>query len=253
MKFITLATDYDLKDFYLGKVKLKLLKTFPKSHILDIHHHLNIYNPSEQYNLKDTAFSINAMLTELDNDCLNLIFVNVHYTQDFHFVVAKSKKHGIFIAPNNGIFGLIETEFESFSKIEVKESTFAELDLIDKIKDLKFDVFPKMNDAYFSNTIRASINESEMRGEIIYIDGYGNCMVNIKKSDFEAFVGNSNYEIDIRRNKILSLSKTYSDVREGGFAVFFNSIGLMEISFIQDRANSLLGLKKGIKIIVKKS
>jgi S-adenosylmethionine hydrolase len=253
MKFITLATDYDLKDFYLAKVKARLYKLFPESPILDVYHHINVANPVEKNNLKETAYSFNAMIPEMDANYLNFIFVNVHHDPHFSFLIAKTPNSGYVIAPNNGILGLLDLDYLEFRIIEVPQNSFPELDLIEKVSTNAFESFPIITDPYLSRLVDVKITENELKGDIIYIDGYGNCIVNIKKDVFEAFIANSNYEIEIRRQKILSISKNYADVREGGIAVFFNSQDFMEISFIHDSAKEMLGLKKGLKISVKKS
>jgi S-adenosylmethionine hydrolase len=254
MKFITLTTDYDLRDFYLAKVKSRLYRAFPDHYLLDLHHHVNLQHPNEKHNLKNTAYSFNAMLGELDELCINLIFVFSHYSPDYFYVVAKTKSHGYIIAPNNGILGLIDTEYLSFKKLNVAHDSFPELDVIKQLKalNLDFEQLEVLENPYLSRVLPAKIVGEKLRGEIIYIDGYHNCITNITKQAFEEFTQQQGYEIEIRSQKVLSISENYSQVREGGFAVFFNSQNLLEISFIQDSAKNLLGLKMASTINIKK-
>ena len=82
-------------------------------------------------------------------------------------------------------------------------------------------------------------------GEIIYIDGFGNCMTGIRASD-----DMTERTIKIHRH-ILLHATTFSKVKVGEVFWYENSIGLVEIAENQGRASDSLGIKIGDGFVFK--
>jgi S-adenosylmethionine hydrolase len=74
--------------------------------------------------------------------------------------------------------------------------------------------------------------------EVIYIDGFGNCMTGLRASRFRhAAVQVAGHRLTLRR--------TFADVPPGLALFYENSQGLLEIAVNQGRADGALGLKIG--------
>ena len=249
MEFITLLTDYSHKDFYLAKVKARLKKKFPNHNVLDISHGVSTFN------LKEASYAFNALISEFETDeIIHFIFVNIHYEKNYSFVIAETESQGLIVAPNNGILGLIKCSFKNFYKLKVEnKGSFIELSVIEKLKDINLSSLEKIETPYLLKEVSVRVTERELRGEVIYIDSYGNCITNITKTDFEDFVKGGSYHIVLRRNNIIErISLDYSDNWEAGPAVFFNEQQNLEVSSVHGNASALFGLKYESRIIVKK-
>ena len=247
MRFITLLTDYHYKDFYLGKVKSRILRCFSEHRLLDICHGV------DSFDLLQTSYAFNGMRSEFSSDDIHFIFVKLHYDKNFKILIAKTKNHGIIVVANNGILGLLNIELEKIYELPVNKGSFVELSLIEQISQIDFSILKECETPFFLKRPEPRITEKEIRGEIMLIDQYGNCISNIHQSVFEPFVQNSIYEICFRREKILSLSDDYSDNREAGAVAIFNEQGWLEIASVEGNGSKLFGLGSQSKISVKKN
>lgn len=84
-----------------------------------------------------------------------------------------------------------------------------------------------------------------IRGSIIYIDSFGNAIMNIRKDFFENEHKNREFVIFMRKSDytITRLSKSYEDTENGEIVAFFNTNGYLEIALNRGNAAGLLGLK----------
>ena len=99
---------------------------------------------------------------------------------------------------------------------------------------------------------------SEIKGQIVYIDSFGNCVTNISQKQFNDTIRGRNFEIVIKNKKFSRLHKSYSDFPvsdvkqlkdlEGDFLALFNENGYLEIAIYKSNpktvgsAATLLGL-----------
>ena len=78
--------------------------------------------------------------------------------------------------------------------------------------------------------------------EIIYIDGFGNCM-----TGFSLSVGCSHASVKIGELEI-QYAETFSEVEPGQVFWYFNSIGLLEIAVNQGSADKMFGWTLGTRV-----
>lgn len=120
------------------------------------------------------------------------------------------------------------------------------------------------NEIFEINTItdlEAQINDKQnsIKGYVIYIDDFGNCVTNISKEMFETIGNDRAFEIIFRNKSITNIKKSYSDFAtsekfplknfEGERLALFNENNLLEIAIYKSNpktvgaASTLLGLK----------
>lgn len=247
MSFITLLTDYSYKDFYLAKVQSRIKRLFPKFDLLNLSHDVTAYH------LGQTAYLFNAMLEEFTASDLHFIWVNLHYAKNYKIIVAQTQEHGTIIAPNNGILGLLTTQIESYHLLDVAPDSFVELAILEKSQELNFSGLKKIDNPFLLQPLELEVTDQYIRGQVIYIDNYGNCITNIDRATFEKFTEGVSFFIKLKRLRIEGISKDYSDDREGGAAVFFNQQGFLEVSSVHGMASNLFGLQYETIISVKKN
>jgi len=93
--------------------------------------------------------------------------------------------------------------------------------------------------------LKAVLQQDMIRGLVIYVDGYGNAIVNISKEEFERVQKGRNFEILFGREdeKITAISKKYQDVSVPEKLALFGENNLLQIAINKGKASSLLGLR----------
>ena len=88
---------------------------------------------------------------------------------------------------------------------------------------------------------------SEIVGEIIYIDGFGNLFTNIGEHDLTG-MARAQVEITFGAIHIAGLASNYAAAEAGSFLAVVNSWGLLEIAVYQGSAQQNTGARIGDKV-----
>jgi S-adenosylmethionine hydrolase len=91
--------------------------------------------------------------------------------------------------------------------------------------------------------------ETTMRGEIVYIDRFGNLFTNIRSDDLRDLV-RSQLQIMIHDLSIPGLSTNYAAVEQDKYVALINSWGLLEIAIYRGNAQQCSGATIGDKVEV---
>jgi S-adenosylmethionine hydrolase len=255
MSIITLTTDWNANDFYVGAIKGKILSQCPHAIIIDISHRI------QPFNITQAAFVIRNTYQNFPDGSIHIICVNTEGGQDKPFLAIKYKKH-FFIGTDNGIFGLIiETEPEKIISIKTAEkiTSFTAFSLFSVTacklaNDVKIESLGKQVKSFNKRIpIRAAIEESVINGSVIYIDSYKNAITNVTRELFERVGKNRPFEIYVRSNhyKINKINTFYYETSPGEILAIFNSVGLLEIAMNMGNVADLLDLSVNSSIRIK--
>ena len=174
-------------------------------------------------------------------------------------------KDYLFIAPDNGILSFIAAREESPSIREITNKklflpeisdtfhgrdifapTAAHLSKGFSYKDLGKRV-SKIKEIDLPKPIRSP--GGVLKGEIIYVDGFGNLITNINRDMVDRLREKSeDLAIVVGRRKLNKISNSYADVGVGDVVAIFESSGYLEISVNHGSARDVLNLKKGDKL-----
>jgi S-adenosylmethionine hydrolase len=91
--------------------------------------------------------------------------------------------------------------------------------------------------------------EATMRGEIVYIDRFGNLFTNMRSDDLRPLLGKQ-LQIVIHDFLIPGLSTNYAAVEQGQYVALINSWGLLEIAIHKGNAQERSGAVIGDKVHV---
>ncbi|MBI3509997.1 MAG: SAM-dependent chlorinase/fluorinase [Bacteroidetes bacterium] len=254
MPVITLTTDFGLKDHYMASVKGALIGKLPNTHIIDISHQVPAFDFAQ------AAFILSRAFPEFPAGSIHIISVNSG-GGPFDHVAIRLHKH-FFIGCDNGIFSLLSNEEEPskiilLAKAGEEPSTFAARDIyvpaaiklangipleklgteLDRITQRIRPVAPPENDV--------------LKGTIVHIDNFGNLITDITGDEFDRIGKGRLFTIDLTRDEITELSRTYSDVPQGEKLAFFNSSGVLEIAMNLGKASGLLNMKIGTVIRIR--
>jgi len=247
MGVITICSDWNGRDYYLGALKGRLLSLCEGAQIVDLSRNV------EMYNISQAAFIVKNSYHYFPKGSIHIITVDSEPGSERPHVVVCHKGH-YFIGTDNGIFNLmfrdlpeeiIQVKFENknsnllnFPEIDVFAPTAAHIYNQGKITKLG----KKVKHLYNMVPIRALIQKDTMTGKVIYIDSFSNAIVNISKDRFYSILEGRDFEILVQSNQhlITKISQHYSDVPEGEILAIFNSAGMLEIAMNKGELSKLL-------------
>ncbi len=253
MAIITITSDWNNDDFYLGALKGSILSHNPDVQITDLS------NQVPPFNLSIAAFRVKHSYHYFPAGSVHIIAVNSEMRENRPLVAVKASKH-FFIACDNGLFGLLldgEPE-EVVSLSDENTGSFPELSAYSRAaaqiaKSGRLDGFEKFKGELQRQVpMLPAIDESVINGSVVYIDSYRNAITNISRELFEQIGKGRSFEILVQSNhyRIKHLNSRYNETSPGEMLALFNSIGLLEIAINNGNVADLLnlGLNSSIRI-----
>lgn len=273
MAIITLTTDFGIKDHFAGATKGAIYSELPDVKIVDISHNV------APFNVPEAAYIIQNAYNSFPKGTIHLIGIDAELNPENKHIAILLDDH-YFICANNGIMSMICAEIAPQRIVEINihdriATSFPVLDVfvnvachiarggtldvigkvIDTIKPIK-NLIPFVND-----------DKTQIIGNVIYIDNYGNVITNIKRKFFESVQKTRDYEVYARHYKFQKIYDKYSDIVNfeipeekrhdlGKRMAVFNSSGYLEIAVYKGdtetvgSASTLLGLKSRDTITV---
>jgi S-adenosylmethionine hydrolase len=246
MNFITLISDWNSADYYIGAIKGRILRQCSHVQVIDVNHQIS------SYNLNQTAFILKNSYHNFPKGTIHIIAVNSESSKDKPFVVVLYDGH-YFIGADNGVFHLFMNGLpEKIIELSNQEgiSSFPELEIfafaaaniangvpLEQIGNQKDKVYRQL-------PMLPSIEDSLIIGKVVYIDSYQNIITNVNKEIFEQVGNNRNFIIYVQSkgNKITKISKSYNESPEGELLALFNSGGYLEIAIRKGKAAELFNL-----------
>ncbi len=258
MAVITLTSDWAINDYYIGLVKGMLLSACPQANIIDLAHGITSFNISQ------AAFIIRNSYHSFPENTIHIICIKSEIAENREPLLIKYQGY-YFIGTDNGIFGLILNS-DLPKEVYRIDGTFTEQEQIFP----EYYIFAKTAAAIANNTqiekiatkkesfykhvpLRATIDESEITGSVIYIDSYKNAITNISRRLIQRFGNTRNFEIFIQSHhyKLTKINHSYCETTSGELLVLFNSAEVLEIAINNGNAADLLNLEVGSIIRIK--
>ncbi len=265
MSIITLTTDFGLKDHFVGALKGKILSEYREAAIVDISHHIDLFNVPE------ASYIIGAAYNSFPQGTVHLIGVDAELTRESRHIAMLWNGH-YFICADNGILSILtqkilpekiveinihdrlpegSTEMDVFVTVACHLAKGGLLNVVGKeIAEIK-----DMNEL----PAVAAADNSAIKGYVVYIDHFGNCVTNITKKLVKEIAKGRDFEVRFSTKSIKSVKQGYSDFKinksyslkdhEGEKLAIFNEAGFLEIAIYRSNpltvgtAKTLLGLK----------
>lgn len=270
MSIITLTTDFGLRDHFVGAIKGKILSEFPEARIVDISHEVDLFNVYE------ASYLLKASYSAFPQGTVHIIGVDAELHNDNKPVAIKWNGH-YFLCADNGVLSILTQKIkpEKIVVINIREQlpeNAVDMDVFIRVachlaKGGLLQVVGKETDK-LKEIIEpkpvVSADKTIIKGNVIYVDHFGNAVLNITKSMFEEISGGRNFKMKIGKNEIVQIYKRYADVIantrysskffEGKMLAVFNEAGYLEIAIYRSNPNSvgsassLLGLRSQSEI-----
>jgi len=251
---ITLTTDFGESDPYVAMMKGVILSINPDAKIIDITHQLPAGSIQEGSSIiKDTYKYFPSGTVHV-----GVVDPGVGGKRR---PIAVLVDNYIFVGPDNGLFStIIETQRHT-DVIHLKEkkywmhkisSTFHGRDIFAPVAaHLSLGINPfllgeKIDNATTLAYPLPSKNKSDLVGEIIRVDHFGNIITNITREHLSPFFKSKGLIIKIGNLVLKKISITYNDVPEGQPLALIGSSNVLEIAVNMGRAIDYLGQDKVI-------
>ena len=258
---IALLTDFGVKDHYVGSIKGVILGINPKATIFDITHDVR------PQNIREAAFVLASVYPVLPKGTVVVAVVDPGVGSMRQALCVKTPR-GFLIGPNNGIFSLVlqgEEKFEARALTNDRyfrkpvSATFHGRDVFSPSgawlsKRNIFESFgPRLHKLHSLHIPKAYRTDHTIKGEIVYVDHFGNAISNICKKQFPSLSKAHDAAILIRGKHHVYFKPFFSAGTRGTLIAVWNSNHLLELAVREDSAEKLYGLKIGDSIAIRTS
>lgn len=257
MPIITLTTDWQSDDFYVGAIKGHIYTQCPNANIVDITHKI------EGFKSAHSAFILRGTYPHFPAGTIHLLCTNSEVTPD-NYPMCFFYKGQYFIGADSRAFRVLFDEKPDKAIVlnnvnGLTQSSFPELTIFAQascllangmsIDELGIDI----TDEYTVLSLQPSTDQDTISGKVVYIDSYKNVIIDISRDLFRTIGNKRKFEIVIKSEmyKIEKISKNYSDVKAGELLAIFNSLGLLEIAMRNARFAEHANIDGNSSVLVK--
>jgi S-adenosylmethionine hydrolase len=258
---ITLTTDFGEIDPYVAMMKGVILSINPAARIVDITHQL----PAGS--IQEGASIIKETYEYFPSGTVHVGVIDPGVGGKRRPITVLAGNH-FFVGPDNGLFSsIIETQGHT-DIIHLKEKrywmhkispTFHGRDIFAPVAaHLSLGVNPFLMGEKIDNPTTItyplpSKKNSDLVGEVIRVDHFGNLITNITSEHLSPFLKSKGFIIKIGALTLKKISTTYNDVSEGQPLALIGSSDLLEIAVNMGRVTNYIGRDCGMgtKVIVR--
>ena len=253
MTIVTLTSDWNKNDYYLGVLKGRLASLSLK---INLH---EITNSIPSFDVLQETFILKSTYLNFPPNSIHLLGVMSEPTPESPLIIVYANNH-YFIGVNDGRFSqLFENPPSMAFAINQDESfsTFMAPTLFSRgvktILENSFEANTTACDLKRESVARVVYDENTIVGKVLYIDSFGNAVSNIEKAVFDRVHRARNFTIYVQgpHIKIKSISRGYYQGTPGGIMALFNSLSLLEISMFMDSLAKLESIVPGSEIRIK--
>lgn len=258
---ITLITDFDTSDHFVGTMKGVIYNINPDVEIVDISHRVG------SYDIFDAAFILDQSYRFFPSDTIHLVVVDPGVGTARRPILARSLAHK-FVAPDNGVLSLI---YEREENVEVRHitadhyflnpvsATFQGRDIFAPVvgwlsKGVEVDKFgdPISDFIKFSSPKPKLVAENLIKGVVLKVDKFGNILTNIHPEDIpQLFEENPPpFKIVINQHEITTLNLAYSMGKPSELFAIVGSSGYLEICTNRGSAAKAINVNRGAEVSV---
>lgn len=249
---ITLTTDFGMKSPYVAAMKGVILSTNPAVRLLDLSHEI----PPQD--VRHAAFFLAAALPLFPPNTLHVIVVDPGVGTERAILYVEWGAQRL-LAPDNGCWTLLRRD-EVHKVIRLTNAAFWR-----RVVSRTFhgrDVFAPaagnlslgLDPIYLGPLVSeweqlhipgVEIGVNELRGEVIFVDDFGNLITNIPPSDQGAVI--------IGDAEVTERVRAYGEAPAGTLVALTSSFDTLEVAEVQGNAARRLGAQVGTSVFLRKA
>lgn len=256
---ITLITDFDTSDYFVGAMKGVIYNINRDVDIVDITHKIG------SYDIFEAAFTLAQCYRCFPTDTIHLVVVDPGVGTSRRPLLAHSMEYK-FVAPDNGVLSLI---YEREENVEVRHitadhyflnpvsATFQGRDVFAPVaawlsKWVELDKFgDRISDfTKFTSPKPKQVAESLIKGVILKVDKFGNVLTNLRPEDVPQIFSENPppFKIIINQQEITRLNLAYSMGKPSELFAIVGSSGFIEICTNRGSAAKILNVNRGVEV-----
>jgi len=254
---ITLLTDFGQRDGYVAAMKGVMLSLHPPAQLIDLSHEV------EPQNVYAGAFLLQAHYSYFPPGTVHLAVVDPGVGSERAALACLAGNH-FFVAPDNGLLDFcLDSSGRRAVRLTQKKfwrktpsSTFHGRDIFAPVAAhlARGESLANLGEPFELQRRLPSLEcravGKTLRGQVIYIDRFGNLISNITAQRLRAFSRNRPVTITLAGHLIGGLCKTYSDVPPDAPLTLIGSFGYLEIGVNLGNAQARFGVRCGASIAI---
>lgn len=247
---LTLLTDYGTTDHYVAAVKGVILGICPGVPLVDVTHHI----PS--FSVEEGAFTLSQAWRTFPAGTVHLAVVDPGVGGTRRALAATVENH-FFVAPDNGLLGLVLAEDAVVHEITAEEyfrqpvsRTFHGRDIFGPVAahlatGIALEKFgPRVEDWFRPGfTAPSRLSRKSWSGSVLKVDHFGNVVTNFAVDRFE--LHDEEFELQIGLHSVYRTFPSYGFAPVGELFLVAGSSGFWEVSMNQGSAGIVLGVGAG--------
>jgi S-adenosylmethionine hydrolase len=256
---VTLITDFDTADHFVGTMKGVILNINPDVEIVDICHEV------ASYDIFEAAFTLAQSYRFFPPETIHLVVVDPGVGTARRPLLACTSAYK-FVAPDNGVLSLI---YEREENVEVRHitsdhyflnpvsNTFQGRDVFAPVvgwlsKRVEVDKFGDLVIDYtkFTSPKPKRVSDNLIKGVILKVDKFGNVITNLTPEDVPQLFSENPppFKIIINQQEITRLNLAYSMGKPSEIFAIVGSSGYIEICTNRGSAAKTLSVNRGVEV-----
>lgn len=241
---ITLLSDFSTRDAYVASMKGVILGLNREAVLVDLAHEV----PPQD--VRAGALILAGAAPYFPPGTIHLAVVDPGVGGPRRALAARGGGQ-FWVGPDNGLFHLIFSQTAELTIVSLENPrffrpevspTFHSRDIFAPVAahlSLGIDLAqlgPVIADPVPLDFPLPVFTPEAVRGEIIYVDRFGNLVSNVRAGELKAWAPEGNWRLQIGPRNIRGLVRTYTDVAPGEFLALEGSHGYVEIACAGDNA-----------------
>lgn len=255
---IALLTDFGTRDHYAGTMKGVVLSICPEATLVDISHDI------PPHDVPAAALALAASYKYFPAGTVFLVVVDPGVGSARRGLAAEAGDYR-FVAPDNGVLTAVFREQPPRRVVDLTERRYAR-PTVSRTFEGRDRFAPAA--AWLARGIQLSalgrpvtdyqlldlpmpvVEPDCVRGQVLWVDRFGNLVTNIDRKTFERFAQSGAVEIQVGAHRIGRLVATYSDIGPQEISALFGSTDHLEIAANAASAVEQLGLGRGAPVTI---
>ena len=256
---VALLSDFGIRDHYVGAMKAVVLGICPDATLVDISHDVPAHD------VLTAGLELSAVYHLFPVGTIFLVVVDPGVGSARRGLAADTGDYRL-VAPDNGVLTPVFQDSPPKKVVELTERRYARPTVSHTFegrdrfapaagwlaKNIQLSAFGRpLSDYVMLDVPVAEMRGSEVVGQVVRVDHFGNLVSNIDRRTFEAFTqAGGGIQIQVGSSTIGRLVETYADIEDGEVCALFGSTEHLEFAARVARAVDRLGVERGASVVV---
>ena len=248
MPLVTITADVGHQSYLWAGVKGRVLSSLADCRIEEITASL------PPFNLTQAVYLFKQSFRHFPPETFHFVLTDLYAHNSRYLLYAFEYGHHIFCADNGFMTMLFDDKpiqlyrideiVQPYNLFTVTDAFIATVTSLLQRNPVGLINIP-VTDIMVKHPAYASYRNNVLEAQVIFIDPFGNVVLNVTQQQFEEARQGRNFRIIFMRDEEINrISRHYNDVAEGEKLCLFNTAGYLELAVNRGHAASLFGFKQ---------